>query len=76
MGPWKKKNQDAEKEIEKHEARKGELEELMADPELYAQKEAWAEVSKEYSQVERYLERAYLKWEEAQAAIEAIEKEL
>ncbi len=48
----------------------------MADPELYAQKEAWAEVSKEYGQVKRYLERAYLKWEEAQAAIESIEKEL
>jgi ATP-binding cassette subfamily F protein 3 len=76
IGPWKKKNQDAEKEIEKHEVRKGELEVLMADPKLYAQKEAWAEVSKEYGQVKRYLERAYLKWEEAQAAIESIEKEL
>lgn len=76
LGPWKKKNQDAEREIERYETRKAELEELMADPELYAEQEAWTATSKEYAQIERHLERAYGRWEEAQAAMEAIEQEL
>ncbi len=75
MGPWKKKSAAAEKEIEQHEARKAELEQLMADPELYGDQERWSATSKEYSQIERHLERAYQKWEEAQEKIEAIEHE-
>lgn len=76
LGPWKKKNQEAEQQIEELEERKGELEELMADSELYSDQEAWAATSKEYAQVERHLERAYQKWEEAQAAIEEIEQSM
>ncbi|NLZ17402.1 MAG: ATP-binding cassette domain-containing protein [Desulfobulbaceae bacterium] len=76
LGPWKKKNDKAEAEIEKAEARKGELENLMADPELYSNQERWSEVSREYAQVERHLERAYQHWEEAQEAMAAIEVEL
>ncbi len=76
IGPWKKKSAAAEQEIEKQERRKAELEELMADPDLYSDKERWAATSKEYSQVERHLERAYQKWEEAQEAIESIEQDL
>lgn len=76
LGPWKKKNQEAEREIEQQELRKAELEALMADPALYADKERWGAVSKEYSQVERHLERAYQHWEEAQQAVEAIEQEV
>jgi ATP-binding cassette subfamily F protein 3 len=75
LGPWKKKNDEAEREVEKQESRKAELEALMADPGLYGDQERWSAVSKEYGQVERHLERAYQKWEEAQQAIEAIEKE-
>ena len=75
LGPWKKKNDEAEREVEKQESRKAELEALMADPGLYGDQEQWSAVSKEYGQVERHLERAYQKWEEAQQAIEAIEKE-
>ncbi len=75
LGPWKKKSEEAEQEIETQERRKVELEALMADPELYSDKERWTATSKEYGQVERYLERAYQKWEEAQQAMEAIEKE-
>jgi len=75
IGPWKKKSEEAEREIEKQESRKVELEALMADPELYGDQEQWGAVSKEYGQVGRHLERAYQKWEEAQQAIEAIEKE-
>ncbi|MDD2464410.1 MAG: ABC-F family ATP-binding cassette domain-containing protein [Desulfobulbus sp.] len=76
MGPWKKKSDEAEREIEKYEGRKEELEAMMADPDLYADQEKWGATSKEYSQVERHLERAYQRWEEAQQAIEAIEQEM
>ncbi|WP_028583922.1 ABC-F family ATP-binding cassette domain-containing protein [Desulfogranum mediterraneum] len=75
LGPWKKKNAQAEEQIESHELRKAELEIQMAAPDLYEDQEAWTKVSKEYAQVERQLERSYGKWEEAQAAIEAIEAE-
>lgn len=76
IGPWKKKSDSAEAEIEQEESRKAELEELMADPELYADQKKWTETSQEYAQVERKLERAYQRWEEAQEAIAAIEAEL
>ncbi|PID72268.1 MAG: ABC transporter ATP-binding protein [Desulfobulbus propionicus] len=76
LDPWKKKNTEAEQQIEELEERKGKLEELMADPDLYSDQESWAATSKEYAQVERHLERAYVKWEEAQAAIEEIEQNL
>ena len=73
IGPWKKKSAAAEKEIEKNEVRKAELEQVMADPELYSNQELWSEAAREYSRVERRLERAYRKWEEAQEKIEAAE---
>lgn len=76
MGPWKKKNEEAEREIDKLERRKVELEALMADPKLYADQEKWSATSKEYGQVERHLQRAYQHWEEAQQAIEAIAQEM
>jgi len=74
LGPWKKKNEEAEQEIESLETRKAELEQLMADPELYGDQERWSVVSREYSQVERHLDRAYQRWEETQQAIEDIEQ--
>jgi ATP-binding cassette subfamily F protein 3 len=76
LGPWKKKSDEAEREIEKQEQRKAELETLMADPDLYADQEKWSATSKEYGQVQRHLERVYQRWEEAQQAIEAIEREV
>lgn len=76
LGPWKKKNEEAEREIDKLERRKVELEALMAEPELYADQEKWSATSKEYGQVERHLQRAYQHWEEAQQAIEAIAHEM
>jgi len=48
----------------------------MADPELYSDQQRWTEVSREYAQVERHLERAYQRWEEAQEAMSAIEADL
>ena len=75
IGPWKKKVEAAEREIERLEARKAELEAQMADPDLYGDQARWSAVSKEYGQVERHLEREYQHWEEAQQAIEAIERQ-
>jgi ATP-binding cassette subfamily F protein 3 len=75
LGPWKKKSDEAEQEIEKQEGRKAELEALMADPDLYGDQERWTAISREYDQVKRHLERAYEKWEEAQHAMESLEKE-
>ena len=43
---------------------------------ITADQEKWSDTSKEYSQVERHLERAYQRWEEAQQAMEAIEQEV
>ena len=76
IGPWRRKSEEAEQEIDRHERRKAELEALMAEPDLYSDQERWSATSREYGQVERHLERAFQRWEEAQAAIEAIEKEL
>ena len=76
LGPWRRKSEEAEQEIDRHERRKAELEALMAEPDLYSDQERWSATSREYGQVERHLERAFQRWEEAQAAIEAIEKEL
>ncbi|XCN73593.1 MAG: ABC-F family ATP-binding cassette domain-containing protein [Candidatus Electrothrix aestuarii] len=75
LKPWKKKAKAAEKEIETLEERKGELEGLMADPELYADQPRWNKTSKEYNEVSKQLERQYAVWEEAQGKIEEIEGE-
>ena len=64
-----------EEAISRLESRKKELEQLMADPELYQDQDKFAECSKEYKGIERRLERQYNKWEEVQARIEAVESE-
>jgi ATP-binding cassette subfamily F protein 3 len=76
VGPWKKQSRKAEEEIEQLEQRKTELEQLMADPELYEDQKRWSAISQEYSKVERHLERVYQKWEEAQGKLEEFEKKL
>jgi ATP-binding cassette subfamily F protein 3 len=73
LGPWKKKEEEAEQQIASLEGRKEELETLMADPELYRDEEAWSQTSREYDQCKVHLERWYSQWEEAQAEIEDIE---
>lgn len=75
LKPWKKKSHAAEEEINQYEQRKVELEQLMADPDLYADSERWSATSTEYSAIGRQLDRAYQKWEEAQERIEQIEKQ-
>ncbi len=76
IGPWKNKSLQEEEKIEQLEQRKTELEQLMADPGLYEDRNLWFAASEEYGKVERHLERAYKKWEEAQGKLEEFEKSL
>ena len=71
---FKKTVQETEGQIEKLEKRKSELEVRMAEPETYKDGTLFTEMSKEYKELERRLERHYFKWEEAQAELEKIEK--
>jgi len=71
----KEKVEDFEGQIESLEARKGELEALMADPESYKNADLFADLSKEYNELQRRLDRCYANWEEAQAQLEKIEKQ-
>ncbi len=75
LKPLKKKATQVEEEIEKLETRKKELEQLMADPQLYQDQERFAEFSKEYNSLEHKLERLYQRWEEVQVRIETVEAE-
>jgi ATP-binding cassette subfamily F protein 3 len=73
LNPLKEQVRKAEEQIEQLEARKQELETMMADPALYQDQPRWAEVSREHTTLSRRLERTYGQWEEAQEQIEAIE---
>lgn len=75
LKPYRKIIQETEEQIEKLESRKTELEQLLADPELYNDQEQFSEVNTEYSSVERRLDRVMFKWEEAQEKVEKIEAE-
>ena len=75
LSPLKKEAQTAEQELEELEARKEELEQILADPELYKDQELFADKSQQYSVLQRKLERIYSKWEDALAGIETIEAE-
>lgn len=75
LRPLRNEVEQSENEIEKLEARKKELEQLMADPQLYQEQNKFAECSKEFSSLERKLERLYVRWEEVQGRIESLEAE-
>ena len=75
INPLKKDVEQAEENIAGMETRKKELEQVMADPELYRDQDKFAECSKEYISLERKLKRMYQRWEEVQAKIDAIESE-
>jgi ATP-binding cassette subfamily F protein 3 len=75
INPLKKEVEQAEENIAGLETRKNELEQVMADPELYRDQDKFAECSKEYISLERKLKRMYQRWEEVQAKIDAIEAE-
>lgn len=73
LSPHKDTVQESEKRIEILESRKSALEALMADHDTYQDSDRFSELSKEYKDIERRLDRYYLNWEEAQSAIENIE---
>ncbi len=73
LAPLRKTANRCEQEIDSLEGRKSQLEQAMADPELYKDQDRFAELSSEYSSLTRKLERTYAEWEQAQAAIEEIE---
>ncbi|MBU0960869.1 MAG: ABC-F family ATP-binding cassette domain-containing protein [Proteobacteria bacterium] len=75
IGPWKKKAEEAEKQVEKLENEKIELEALMADPDLYQDQKAWTATSHDYDECVSRLEHWYEKWETAQGEIERLEEE-
>jgi ATP-binding cassette subfamily F protein 3 len=75
LAPLNQEVEKAEVEIESLEKRKKELEQFMADPQLYQDQEKFADYTREYKSLERRLERTYLKWEETQVKIEAIASE-
>ena len=76
IGPWLKKAEEAEKQVELLEGQKEKLEIRMADPDLYSDEDGWAEAGKEYDACKRHLERWYEKWEDAQGKIEEADAEL
>jgi len=73
LNPLKEQARKAEEQIEQLEARKQDLEAMMADPALYQDQQRWAEISREHGTLTRRLERTYAQWEEAQGQIEDIE---
>jgi len=76
LGPARKAAEAEEREIEVMERRKGELEQLLADPALYQDQEAFAARSREYGELGRRLKRHLARWEELQEKIEEIEARL
>ncbi|MGV1099077.1 ATP-binding cassette domain-containing protein [Thiovibrio sp. JS02] len=74
LAPFKKTATRCEQEIDSLESRKNQLEQALADPELYRDQERFAELSSEYGSLARKLERTYGEWEQAQARIEEIEE--
>ena len=75
IGDWGKKLAEAEQKVEEFEVLKNEIEELMADPDLYQNEEAWAETSRKYESCKRKLALWEERWEEAQERIDAIDAE-
>ncbi len=75
IAPHRRAVETVEAEIERLEAKKTELEQKLADPELYQDQSAFADCSREYRKIEERLDRSYHKWESAQAEIEKIDAE-
>lgn len=75
-GQWIKNLSEAEGKVEVLEIQKEELETEMADPNLYSDEKKWGEVSAEYEDCKRRLDRWYGKWETAQEKIDQIDSEL
>lgn len=75
LKPLKKRLTETEASIEKHELRKGEIENLMAESSFYEDSERVKEVSLEYESIKQELAGLLNKWEELAGRIEYIESE-
>lgn len=75
-GPWLAKLAEAEEQIELYEIEKENLEEEMADPDLYSNEQNWVDANKRYETCKRRLDRWYTNWETAQEKIDQIDAEL
>lgn len=75
LKPLQNRLNEVEKEIEKGEQRKGEIEELMANPAFYDDEEDVKKISMEYETLKSNLSNSLSKWEELAARIEFIEEE-
>jgi ATP-binding cassette subfamily F protein 3 len=71
LGPLKKEVRDHEKLVEKLEAQKGELEQLLADPQLYQDQDKFMRKNNEYNNITKRLQQAYSAWEASQEQLEA-----
>jgi ATP-binding cassette subfamily F protein 3 len=63
-----------EKRIEEGEARKADLEAMMADPEIYQDAERLPEVSREYNQLGEEIVGLMERWEEKLFELEEIDE--
>lgn len=75
LKPYNKIIIKLEKQIEKSEKLKNELEIALAKPDLYKNPDAFAEKSKEYANIKHRIEAYYEEWEAAHEKIENIEAE-
>ena len=70
LGPIKKKIEPIEKRISKLEKREKELQDLLADPEVFGDKEKGAPLLTEYGDVRKKLEELLARWEYLQEELE------
>ncbi len=73
LSPLRKKNAETEREISSLEGRKAELEQSLADTDLYKDKDAFSRLNREYLEVKACLDMQYQRWEEVQSEIDEIE---
>jgi len=74
--PIKKKLEAVERDIEKSELRKSEIEELMAQTDFYEDNDRVKEITLEYEELKKSLTDLMYKWEDYSMRIEAAESEL
>jgi len=76
MRSIKRQLEAVEAEIAHHEQRKGEIENLLADPELYKKGDDAKTISAEYKSIQKELEDAYWRWGKVSEQLEKETSEL
>jgi len=74
LKPVRQRLQKLEKEIERNETRKGELENLLADPEFYKRGEESKEALKEHKTLQSNLEACYTEWTQLTDQVTKVEE--